>query len=82
MGYAIHGKDPRSGKEFEACTNRHGEVATVERWRSKASVHIQEGIKVSPAQTVETIAKMVQVTTPQFIEIKSGRNTFLGVFNI
>jgi hypothetical protein len=73
--YAIHDKDPRSSQEFEAYCNKHGEPPT---WNvgDPKPVHIQGVIKVSPAQTVETIAKWFDLP-PQFIEIKSGRNTFL-----
>lgn len=73
--YAIHDKDPRSSQEFEAYCNKHGETPP---WNvgDPKPVHIQGVIKVSPAQTVETIAKWFDLP-PQFIEIKSGRNTFL-----
>lgn len=73
--YAIHDKDPRSSQEFEAYCNKHGEPPTWNVGDPKPA-HIQGVIKVSPAQTVETIAKWFDLP-PQFIEIKSGRNTFL-----
>lgn len=73
--YAIHDKDPRSQQEFDAYVNKHDEEPT---WNvgDPKPVHIQGVIKVTPAQSVETIAKWFNLP-PQFIEIKSGRNTFL-----
>lgn len=73
--YAIHDKDPRSSQEFEAYCNKHGEPPTWNVGDPKPA-HIQGVIRVSPAQTVETIAKWFDLP-PQFIEIKSGRNAFL-----
>ena len=73
--YALHDKDPRSTQEFEAYCNKHGETPTWNVGDPKPA-HLQGVIKVSPAQTVDTIAKWFDLP-PQFIEIKSGRNTFL-----
>ncbi len=76
--YAIHDKDPRSSQEFEAyCTaRRHRDVG------DPKPVHIQGVIKVSLAQTVETIAKWFDLP-PQFIEIKVSEHRFrlCSIFN-
>ncbi len=72
MAIAIHDKDPRSSQEFEAYVQVVGRDATVERY-DPVSAYPRH--KVSPAQTVETIAKWLDLPF-SLTEIKSGRNTF------
>lgn len=73
--YVIHDKDPRSSQEFEAYCKKNDKRPPWKVGEPKPT-HIQGVIKVRPAQTVDTIARWFNLP-PQFIEIKSGRNTFL-----
>ncbi len=68
MGYAIHDKDLRLTRAWNA---QHGETPW-ERWRS-GSQCISKGLLASP--TVETIAKWFDLP-PQFIEIKRSEHVF------
>lgn len=73
--YILHDKDTWNEDAFEAYVDKTGEEP---EWQvgDKKPRHWHVVIKVSPALTINQIAKWFSVD-PNFVEVKKGHNTFL-----